>query len=354
MTRNVRPGELRKIAFQSVGHGADTTIWFRWRSCTVGREQYWHGLLGHDGVAGRRYREAAATAGDLHRLEAALDGTTVEARIAIIYDYDSIWAVKFQKSYDKADYHANMRRYYNALTRRGLNCDMIRPGTPLDGYRIVVAPMLHVLADEHARQLVEFVAQGGVLVADHRSAVKDVNDKCIERTLPGLLTPALGIAIEEYESLSLQPGITYAAQGSGALAGTWTAQHWADWVQVRGAEAMATYTPWHMTAYALATRHRHGSGWGYYVGAVVAEDAFYDRLMAEVCEKAGVVAAIHPPQGVEVCIRAGGGRRLAFVINHTESPQWVTVPGGRRDLLTGVDTGGTLDLDRFGVAVLAL
>src|SRR6185369_3593777 len=57
--RNPRPGELRKLVFQQLAHGADGMLWFRWRSCTVGREQYWHGLLGHDGKALRRYEEAA-------------------------------------------------------------------------------------------------------------------------------------------------------------------------------------------------------------------------------------------------------------------------------------------------------
>jgi beta-galactosidase len=57
-SRSPQPGELRKICYQQLGHGADGQIWFRWRSCTVGREQYWHGLLG-SGSQGRRYREAA-------------------------------------------------------------------------------------------------------------------------------------------------------------------------------------------------------------------------------------------------------------------------------------------------------
>lgn len=47
-SRNPQPGELRKICYQQLAHGADGQIWFRWRSCTVGREQYWHGLLGHE------------------------------------------------------------------------------------------------------------------------------------------------------------------------------------------------------------------------------------------------------------------------------------------------------------------
>ena len=55
--RNVRPGEIFKIAMQQIAHGADHILWFRWRSCTVGREQYWHGVLGHDGKPLRRYQE---------------------------------------------------------------------------------------------------------------------------------------------------------------------------------------------------------------------------------------------------------------------------------------------------------
>lgn len=348
--RNVRPGELRKVAFQSVGHGADATIWFRWRTCTVGREQYWHGLLGHDGKAGRRYREAARTAADLHRIEKLLDGTTVQARVAFLYDYDSIWSVKFQRSYDKADYQTNLRRYYNALVRRGLNVDMVRPGTPLDGYPVVVAPMLHVMPDALARRLVEFVADGGILVTDHRTGVKDANNKCHERTLPGLLAPALGIAVEEYEALASD--VAYPASGSGPLAGTWTAQHWADWTQSRGAEVLAAFTPWHMKGFALATRHQHGKGWGYYIGAPVVEEAFYDKLMAEVCAQAKLRAPVTPPAGVEICTRAGRGRTLVFVINHTDEPKRVAVPAGRTDLLTGRKTGPELRLDRFGVAVL--
>ena len=66
--RNPRPGEIRKIAFQQVANGADGMVWFRWRTCTAGREQYWHGLLGHDGKPLRRYREAAQTAQECHRL----------------------------------------------------------------------------------------------------------------------------------------------------------------------------------------------------------------------------------------------------------------------------------------------
>ena len=71
-SRNPQPGELRKICYQQLAHGADGQIWFRWRTCTVGREQYWHGLLGHDGKANRRYREAAQVAREYQQARAAI------------------------------------------------------------------------------------------------------------------------------------------------------------------------------------------------------------------------------------------------------------------------------------------
>lgn len=85
-SRNPQPGELRKICYQQLAHGADGEVWFRWRTCTVGREQYWHGLIGHDGKAGRRYEEAAQVAREYRQLAPYFAGTTLWADVAIIYD----------------------------------------------------------------------------------------------------------------------------------------------------------------------------------------------------------------------------------------------------------------------------
>jgi len=348
--RNTRPGELRKIAFQQVAHGADAMIWFRWRSCTVGREQYWHGLLGHDGVPGRRYREAAATATDLHALWPSLEGTTIEAQVAIIYDYDSIWATRIQKSFSENNWHHQMRLYQGALLRAGINCDMVRPSQDLAGYRMVVAPELHLLPDEVAQRLVAFVQAGGVLITGLRSAVKDAHDRCHARTLPGLLTPALGIRIDEYESLT---GTSYAASGSVELPGTFTAEQYADWVIPTTAQVLARFQPWHMAEYAVATRNACGAGWGYYVGTTIKEESFYDGLFRDALAKAGITAVLTPPPGIEVSVRSGAGRRLLFVLNHTEQATTVALPAGARVVL-GSAPGGALVLEAYGVGVALL
>jgi beta-galactosidase len=350
-SRNLRPGEIRKIAYQQLAHGADAQIWFRWRTCTAGREQYWHGLLGHDGVPGRRYREAAQVASEYRRLEGVLAGTTVRPRVAIVYDYDSLWALRFQPGFAGHGFQEAVRRYQRALFRAGVGVDMVRPGSDLSGYRLVLAPSLHVLPDELARQLVAFVEGGGVLLADARTGVKDETNLVHPRTLPGLLSPALGIEIPEYESLG---AVEYPVEGKAPLEGEFTATRYADWTIARGADVIGAYGAWPVEGRAAVTRHSYGKGHGWYVGTVIREESFYDRLVAALLGDAGVEAVLDPPDGVEVSVREGEGRQILFVINHTEAERSVPVPPGKRELLGGTVTGATLELGPYGVAVIQL
>lgn len=350
--RNPRPGEMRTWAFQQYAHGADNYVWFRWRACTAGREQYWHGILGHDGRPLRRYRETAAIAKELRGLEKELAGTTVKAKVGMIFDYDSRWAVDFQPGYSENNYVQSVLRYHDALTRAGVNVDMVKPGADLSGYRLVLAPNLYVMPDALARQIDAYVKGGGVFFCDLRTGVKDETGLCHTRTLPGLLSAALGIEIEEYESV-IAPD-NYKMVGADGFGGEYTADKGADWVTAKKARTVAAYDHWNMRPFAALTRNEYGRGIGWYAGTVAKEKEFYDRLVAAMLKDAKVRAVVKPPAGVEASVREGKGKRLLFLVNFTEEKKEVAVPAGKKELLTGKKTGQTLVLPRYGVAVVKL
>jgi beta-galactosidase len=355
-SRSTQPGELRKICYQQLAHGADGQIWFRWRSCTVGREQYWHGLLGHDGKASRRYREAAQVAKEYQQLAPLLAGTTIHAEVAIIYDYDSIWALEIQNGYPGASHVQAIKRYYAALSRAGVNVDVVRPGDDLSKYKLVFAPHLHVLSDEVAKQLDKYVHGGGVLLTDCRVAVKDETNLVYDRTLPGLLSSALGIEIAEYESLRQgitdTDEVTYRLKTNDSLGNYYAAKHYADWITPTTATSLANYDEPHLGEVAAVTRNEFGSGIGWYVGTIVEGTQFYDRLVARLLADAKIDPLVAPPTGVEVSIRAGDNTSLAFLINHTDQKTEVAVPAGLKNALTGVRTNSSISLPGFGVAVI--
>ena len=350
--RNPRPGEIRKVAYQQLAHGADGQIWFRWRTCTAGREQYWHGILGHDGKPLRRYREAARVAREYHKLANDLKGTTIKTKVAMIYDYESQWALRIQPAFVENNPHVAMHRYYNALFRAGVNVDMIKPTEDFSPYKVILAPDLYILPDSVARALVEFVRRGGVLLADCRTGVKNETSLCHDRTLPGLLSKALGITIEEYEALAKD--MEYPVIGTRALAGRFAGLHYADWTTATTADVLAGFEPGHMKPFAAATRNRFGKGVGYYVGTVIKEEAFYDALMADVLKNARIKPIIAPPPGVEVTVREGQSGKFLFVVNHLEEPRTVQVPAGRKELITGKTTRSMLTLGAYDVAVVRI
>ena len=350
--RNTRPGEIRKICYQQLAHGADGQIWFRWRTCTAGREQYWHGLLGHDGKPLRRYNEAAQVAEEYRDLEKYLRGTTVKSDVAIIYDYHSIWSLWGQTGFEGNNVQDAIARYYNAFFRAGINVDLVNTDTDLSVYKLVLTPDLIILPDKLAEKLTAYVENGGVLMADCRTGVKDEHNLAWERTLPGALSPVMGIEIEEYGSIT--PDFSYKINSEQLFEGSMTATHYIDWINPKGAEIKAGYDQWHLDSFAAVTRNEHGRGSGWYVGTIAKEEAFYDGLVDAMLRDAGIEKILDLPAGVEASLRQGSDNTLLFLINHTEEKKTVRVPEGKKELISNSLTGVELELDRYEVKVIKL
>lgn len=365
MSRSVRPGEVRRLFFQQVAHGADGFLWFRWRTCPFGWEQNAHGVLSYDGVPRRRYRECAAAAGDCHRIESEIAGTTPRSDVAVILDYECSWAIGIQPGFAENapgwwlepgqtanlnDYHAQFMRYYRALVRAGVNVDFVHPDRDLSGYRLAIAPELILMPPPRERRLIEYVKRGGVLVTDLRTGLKNEFNAAHERLLPGALRPVLKIRIEEYESL---PGDARIA-GSRDLPGKYRGHIGCDWVIPEGARVLAGYRNDYLKEYAAVTLARSGKGSAYYVGTIAREEEFYDALVRHALKTAGVRPPARIPAGVELVSREKKGARLLFFLNHTEAAKNVRLPAKLRagTLLGAAPRRGRLELPPNGVTIL--
>ena len=346
--RNVWPSELRNIAFQQVAHGCDGMLWFRWRTSTAGREQYWHGLLGHDGEPGRRYQEARTTALELTGACSGIVDSDVLAEVAIIFDYDSRWAFEAQPAYSGCDYVQSVLRYYEGFYRRGINVHFISSRAEFSKYRVVVASHLYVLPDETAIRLNEFVKTGGVLLADCRTGVKDETSLCHARTLPGLLADSLGIRIDEYESL--EDSFIYDVRATRGHK-TYSAGLYSDWIRCEDATSLYRYTTPHVGDFAVLTINRYGGGRAFYLGTIIREDAFYDELAATLLAAARLPVPKVLPNGIQVRTRCTAAHLYTFYVNHLNREVEVDLAHGR-DIITDEAVGGTASLGPLGVVIV--
>ncbi len=350
--RNLRPLEMRRMNFQAVGHGADGLLWFRWRTCRHGVEQYTHGLLGHDGIPGRRYADGARIAGEFHRLWPRLDGSTVRADMAIIYTYDNRWAMHIQPNAKGFDYFDHLFQYHRALKAEGVNVDFVQPGEDLSRYRVVVLPAGYLLTPDFAAQLAGFVGNGGRLLITTRSGVKDPDNIAHALTLPGPLRELAGIRLEEYEALLEPSPIRFTSDLGGDTA---SAHLLADWIIPETARVLARYEEPYLNTFAAVTVNDVGGGQVYYVGTCFVDDAACRLLIRHLLDGSGVYHPVAIPAGVDCSIREKGAQRFLFLMNHNDDAVEIDLAPlpSCRELLTEQSVAGLWTLPGGEVAVLA-
>jgi beta-galactosidase len=340
-------GEARAMAWQAIGHGADDVSYWQWRSALNGQEEIHGVLVGADGTPVPFLDEVSQTAREFAQVESSFRDTIPVSQVALLYSYDSHWAIQFQKHTDKYDDVGLLKSYYRALRQLSQSVDVVSAYAPLDAYKLVAAPNLNVIPKDLADHLLAYVRNGGHLVLGPRSGMKDEFNALLPQRQPGFLVDALGARVEQY----------YALEKDFPVSGAWgngQASIWAEQLksQAPGDEVLLKYgksNGWLDEQAAVITR-AYGKGRITYVGAVLD-----DKLMAAAAEwmtqKSGVTPVFGPvPDGVEVSRRIGPGKQVFVLINYAQEARRVVLPHSMKLMLDGKQ-GDAVDLPPYGVAV---
>jgi beta-galactosidase len=347
--RTPRRGQLRLFTYQAIAHGAEAVVYFRWRTPRHGTEQYWHGLIDHDGKPRRRFAEVHALADELERLSESLAGLQPVADAALIHDYDSRFALQIQPTNSALAYEETIQRHYETLRGLGLGVDVVPPTAELGRYRLVVAAGLFVVDPATAAALRAYVESGGLLVLAPRIGVKDRCNALPERPFPAWLDELTGLEVIDYVSEPDTAPVRFAGDGdefAGEFAG------WYEELELKGARALATYVEGDLAGSAAVAAHDVGAGRTVYLAGAASEPTLR-TVYGKLCAETGF-AVVEPPEGVElVRIGNGAGEELLFVLNHADGARSVGLGDGPWHELLGDRTGvGALELAPFGVALV--
>jgi beta-galactosidase len=341
-------GEVRAMAWHNVGHGADTISYWQWRSALNGQEQYHGTLLGSDGTPVPLYLEVQQLGSEFAKAGPVLADTSPKSEVAVLHSYDSRWAIQWQKHNDKYDPVAELVSYYRPLRAISQSIDVISPTDPLSPYKLVVAPGLNVLSDAAAKNLIDYVRQGGHLVLGQRSAMKNNDNGLQPERQPGPLADLLGGRVDQYYAL-LDPVPVTGKFGSSQ------GKLWAELLSTndKETEVLATYGPsngWLDGKPAAITR-KIGKGRITYIGAWL-DDAGMAAAARWMTDVSGVKPVLGPvPEGVEVYPRYGAKGTVYILVNLAKTPQTVTLPSKMTDVLEG-GTRSSVLLAQYGVTVL--
>ena len=341
-------GEVRAMAWHAIGHGADDVNYWQWRSALNGQEEIHGTLVGPDGTPVPLFEEVKQTAEEFEKAQDAFRGTRVVSQVAILQDYDSRWALEFQKHTNQYNALAVVSSYYRALRKIAQSVDVVSPYAPLTSYKLVVAPDLNVLPESLARHLLEYVDRGGHLVLGPRSGMKDEYNALLPQRQPGFLVDPLGARVEQYYALERNIPV------SGML-GTGEATAWAEQLSSTSpsAQVLLRYgaaNGW-LDGRPAAVARSYGKGQITYIGAILD-----DKLMAAAAEwmsrQSGITAVFGPvPEGIEVNRRMGEGKQVFVLLNFSSQTQKIALPHAMKSVLEGEETTG-VNLGAYAVAVL--
>jgi beta-galactosidase len=315
--RNIakRPYELARNSMAHVARGADGVMFFQWRASTYGAEKFHSAMLPQGGTHTRIWREVCELGGDLAAL-GDLAGSRVRADVAVVWDWESWWALEldWRPSVDLA-YRERVEAYYEQLWRAQLTVDFVHPEGDLGRYPLVVVPSLYLTTQAAAKNLSNYVDNGGTLVVSYFSGIVDGNDTVHPGGYPGALREVLGLSVEEF--LPLREGELLSLD-SGA-----TTEVWAEDIQLAGAEVVHRYADGPAAGGPAVTRHRYGRGWCWYVSTRLSGDP-----LAEVLAGAYADARVTPPAGRPAGVEAVARPPYLVLINHRADDVTVAVPGG--------------------------
>jgi beta-galactosidase len=326
VNRALDPGQVREMAWQAIGHGADAVLYWQWRPAPNGQETYHGALLGQDGLPNPILAEVTQTANEIAKAAPLLAGTAPVARVAMLFSYDSRWAIDLQPLTKAFDPVREFTDFYRPLRTQSQGVAVLPVDADLSRYPLVVAPALNVLTPEAAKHLTAYAEAGGHLVLGPRSGMKDDANALWPERQPGPLAAPLGAHVEQFYALDEAVGV------AGAVTGT--ASTWAEALvpDSPDAKTIATYTDpggWLDGKPAIVTR-RTGKGSITYVGAWLDPQAM-TGLAAHLLAQAGIrplLGAVDPD--IEVSTRGGAGRCALIAINHGAVPHPLALPAGAR------------------------
>lgn len=343
------PGKIRVESLQAVAHGSDAVMFFQWRQARYGQEKFHSSMLGHRGERSRSFRETKALGLELQKLE-AVRGTRVRSRVGLVVDWDSWWGSSAAESLpsQRLQWAQQARAWHRGLYALGHPVDAVRADGPFDAYDVVVVPNLYIAEPEQAAALTAFAERGGHVVVGPFSAVVDRTEKVHPGGAPGPLRPLLGVEVDEQWPLA--DGCTERIAYRGEQL---TVPSWSEWIEVDDdVDVRGVYATGELRGLPAVTRRPVGRGSAWYVSAMLDHDGMLP-LFRDVLHTAGLPARDRVDLDVEVVTRADDTTDYTFCLNHGRAPVALEIPGTAIDLLTGERHTGRLDLDRYGVAVLA-
>jgi beta-galactosidase len=310
----IRDGTVRLWTWQALAAGADTVVYFRWRPTRFAHEQYHAGLLTHHARPAVGYRDLLRLQAEREML-AQIAATPHTAQVALLFNYDDLWALQLQPHTRDFSYLRSHFAYFQALQQMGIPVQFVHGKDDFARFKLIIAPTAHLVDEALVNQLNEYVTAGGTVLLGVRSGFKTTSNLVTADVLPGFLRALVGAMVEEWQALP--DGVGWKLEGAiPNLVGP--ANYWVETLRPESAETLIKY----QDDTSALTVNRVGQGRVFYLGFYPNQEQMLD-LLNYLARQLNIQSIADLPPGMIAYARGP----YTILMNFTDQPLVATVAG---------------------------
>jgi beta-galactosidase len=345
-----RPGMHLLSSMQMVAHGSDSILYFQWRKSRGSSEKFHGAVVDHDNSSENRvFKEVAQVGKTLEKLSDVV-GTNRSADVAVLYDWDSNWAINDAQGYGMKTkrYPQTLQQHYRTFWEQDIPVDVITKENDFAQYKLLLVPMLYLMSEETIARLKAFVADGGTLVSTYITGIVNEHDLTYMGGWHKDLQDVFGIRPVETDTLypSDRNAVTFQDK-------SYELKDYATVIEVESALVEGVYEEDFYAGNPAVTSHSYEQGKAYYIGGRLNDDFhrdFYQGLISDL----GLEPAfrVKHGRGVSVQVRSNAENDYVFIMNFTEEKQRISIEAEVTDILTGEILSDEIVLNKYEVRIV--
>ncbi len=310
------PGQLRLQAYSHIANGANAVEYWHWHSIHNAIESYWKGVLSHDLMPNRIYKECCVIGNELKDISKRLINLKKNNSFAVIADNDSLTGLNEFKLNNESDsnYNTVFRLLCDTLFLLNIEYDII-PANPdlFEKYDNILVPALYSANENTLNALNRFVENGGNLVVTFKSAFSDEHLKIRHEVMPYIINECLGIHYDEF-TLPVDVNVQYNGITS-------SAKDWMEMVICDTAKSLCDYEHPYWNRYCAISTNNYKKGKAMYIGTLIDEN-----LLKEVFKAFFEIGKNEYSAQYPVVIKKGineYGEKIVYLLNYSDQTQTV-------------------------------
>lgn len=323
-------GYVRMQAFLCMQRRLQLMLGWTWRTMLGGEEQFFHGMVGHDGLPTPVYHEYVRIARDFRKLEKYAFPYLPKIEIAVAYNQESWWAQLYNPTQYAMPYTQGILYAQKALFAQNRDYNIVDLRNMKKQYKLLLVPNHIVMEPAAAAAIRRFVEEGGTVLMTGYSAVVDQTSKAFDTPRPGLLSDVFGLRIAGFDRSGLPDRKGFIQSPERMITRNDEALRIkADYVErleLHEAQCYATLD----NGQCAVSVHRYGKGKAYYL-APEANAELFAWMIDHIADELQLIAPPAAPEGVQAREISPG---QVFYVNTTNQPVCIPIPRAGYGALT--------------------